>query len=79
MARKSVNVVSGLTQADSVKVLESSSELASGTSTLSLVPSKYKAFPILPAVHRSPLVRLPVFPFPEESAAVVPVPSSNFQ
>jgi hypothetical protein len=79
MARKSVNVVAGLTQAESVKELDRSREFESGTITLSSVPSKYNALPTFPAVQRGPFVNVPVFPFPEESAVVVPVPSSNFQ
>src|SRR5262245_6287766 len=79
MERKSVNVEAGLTHAERVKELDRSRELESSTVTLSSMPSKYNALPTFPAVHRGPLTRVPVFPLPEESAAVVPLPSSNLQ
>src|SRR5262245_51764550 len=79
MERKSVKVEAGLTQAERVKELDRSRELESGTVTLSLMPSKKSAFPTLPAVHSGPLTRVAVFPLPEESETVVPLPSSNFQ
>ena len=62
-----------------MKALKRSREFESIIMTLSSVLSKYNAFPAIPAVHTGPFVRVPVLPFPEESAAVVPVPSSNFQ
>ena len=34
--------------------------------------------PKRPAIHAAPPLRVPVFPWPVESAATVPVPSSNF-
>jgi len=34
--------------------------------------------PILPATQLTPLTKLKVLPLPEESTAVVPLPSSNF-
>jgi hypothetical protein len=79
MERKSVNDEAGFTQAERVKELDRSRELESITVTLSSMPSKYNAFPTLPAVHSGPLINVPVFPFSEESQTVVPVPSSNFQ
>src|SRR5438034_10237658 len=79
MERKSVNAEAGLTQAESVKALERSREFESITMTLSSVPSKYNAFPAIPAVHTGPFVSVPVLPFAEESAAVVPVASSDLQ
>src|SRR5262245_10034492 len=79
MERKSVNVEAGLTQAERVKELDRSREFESGTVTLSSMPSKNSALPTLPAVHKGPFIRVPVFPLPEESETVVPLPSSNFQ
>src|SRR5215510_5140485 len=79
MERKSVNVEAGLTQAERVKEPDRSREAESSAVTLSSMPSKYRALPTLPAVHRGPLIRVPVLPLPEESEAVVPLPSSNFQ
>src|SRR5262245_47460826 len=79
MDLKSVNEDAGLNQAESVKELDRLREFESNTVTLSSVPSKYNALPTLMAVHCGPLVKVPVFPFPEESATVAPLPSSNFQ
>jgi hypothetical protein len=79
MARKSENAEAGSTQAEIVKELDRSREFESSAVTLSSVPSKYNALPTFPAVQRGPFVNVAVFPFPEESAVVVPVPSSNFQ
>lgn len=77
MDLKSVNADPGLTQAESVKELVRLREFESITVTL--LPSKYNALPAIPLVHAGPFANVPVLPFPEESAAVVPVPSSNFQ
>jgi hypothetical protein len=79
MARKSVNVEAGLTQTERVKELDRSREFESSIVTLSSMPSKYNALPTLPAVHKGPFTKVPAFPFPEESEAVVSLPSSNFQ
>ena len=68
----------GLIQAESVKELDRL-RFEFGTVITSSMPSKYKAFPILPLAHTAPLVKIPVFPFPEASPVLVPVPSSNFQ
>src|SRR5882724_5460875 len=79
MERKSVNVETGLTQAEKVRALDRSRELESGTVILSSMPSKNNALPTFPVVHRGPLTKVPLLPLPEESEAVVPLPSSNFQ
>src|SRR5437867_1192667 len=79
MERKSANAEAGFTQAERVKEPERSREFESNTVTLAAMPSKYNAFPAIPAVHTGPFTNVPVLPFPEESTAVVPVPSSNFQ
>ena len=69
----------GLTQAESVKELDTSREFESATITWSSMPSKYNAPPTFPAARSGPFINVPVFPFPEESQAVVPDASSNFQ
>src|ERR671921_741241 len=79
MERKSVREDAGLTQAESVKELVTSSEFESATVTLSSIPSKYNAPPIFPTAQIGPLVNVPMFPFPEESQAVLPLRSSNVQ
>jgi hypothetical protein len=79
MERKSVKEEAGLTQAESVNELDTSREFESATVTWSSIPSKDNPLPILPSAHSGPFVRIPVFPLPEESEAVVPFPSSNFQ
>src|SRR5260370_742754 len=45
--------------------------------TRALVPLKTSALPYFPAVVQVAFAIVPVFPFPEESATVVPVPSLN--
>ena len=74
-----MNVETGFTQAESVKEPDRSREFESSIVTLSSMPSKYRPFPTFPVVHNGPFIRVPVFPFPEESKAVAPLPSSNFQ
>jgi len=69
----------GNTHAESVKELDRPREFESGTVTLSSTPSNDKALPLIPAVQDGPLINAPWLPFPEESEAVKPVPSSNFQ
>src|SRR5205807_6477189 len=79
MERKSANAEAGFTQAERVKEPERSREFESNTVTLLAMPSKYNALPTIPALHTGPFIKVPVLPFPEESATDVPVPSSNFQ
>jgi len=79
MDRKSVKADAGFTHADSVNALDKLSEFESITVTLWLMPSKSNALPVTPVVHCGPLTRVPLFPLPEESFAVVPDPSSKFQ
>src|SRR2546427_10745789 len=79
MERKSANAEAGFTQAERVKEPERSREFESNTVTLAAMPSKDNALPAIPALHTGPFIKVPVLPFPEESATVVPVPSSNFQ
>ena len=68
-----------MTQAERVKELDRFREFEFGTVTTSSIPSKYNAPPILPVVQIGPLVKVPVWAFPDESQAVVPDFSSNFQ
>ena len=79
MERKSVKGEVGFTHADSVNALDKLREFESITVTLWLMPSNSNALPVTPVVHCGPLTRVPVLPLPEESFAVVPDPSSNFQ
>jgi hypothetical protein len=79
MTFQSVDIEAGLTQAASVKAFDRWSEVESGTVTVSLMPSKYNALPSRPVLHCGPLTNVPLFPLPDESQAVLPVPSSNFQ
>ena len=74
-----MNVTAGLTQAESVNELDRSREFESSIVTLSSMPSKNNALPTLPAVHKGPFTKVPLLLFPEESEAVVSLPSSNFQ
>ena len=67
----------GLTHASNVIPAVRSSEFESATVTQSLTPSKLSAEPYRPAaLHTGPEIE-PTFPFPDESAAVVPEPASN--
>jgi len=79
MERKSVNPLAGLTHADSVNADDKFSEFESITVTFWLMPSKRRAFPLIPDIHDGPLSKVPLLPFPELSAATVPAPSSKFQ
>jgi hypothetical protein len=63
-----------LTHAEIVRAEVGSRLASSAMLTKSLVPSKSSAPPTFPVVHSVPLmlVKVPVFPLPLESAAVVP-------
>src|SRR6516164_4813260 len=65
----------GLTHASSVIPVVRSSDGASLTTTVELVPLNLRASPYLPAVVQVALERVPVLPLPEPSAVVVPLPS----
>ena len=70
--------VVGLTHASSVIPFVRSSELESGTEMkLEVVPLKDAAEPKTPFGLQVTLLSVPVFPWPERSPAVVPVPSSK--
>ena len=65
----------GFTHASSVIPFERSREFASATVTQLEEPLNDNAPPNLPAtLHVAPLI-VPLFPFPERSASVVPVPA----
>ncbi len=49
-------------------------DVASGTVTTEFPPLKLRALPNLPRTH-AVLASVPVFPFPDESVAVVPEPA----
>src|SRR5262245_24857129 len=67
----------GCTHASSVIPDVRSSEFESGTVTLSFTPSNDMALPCLPpALQRAPEM-VPLFPDPDASATVEPVPSSK--
>src|SRR4051794_14859810 len=76
-SRHAREIVEGLTQASRVMPELSCSELEFGTFTRALVPLKFNAPPNLPVVDQVVFKTVPAFPFPEESATVVPAPSSN--
>jgi len=44
---------------------------------LSFAPSTFTALPKRPVVHIDPFISVPLRPCPDESAVVVPEPSSN--
>ena len=69
----------GKIQASSVARLVRSSDAASGTVTQSLIPSKVRADPILPAVVRVAPEIVPLLPRPEASVAAGPLASSKPQ
>ena len=69
----------GLTQASAVIPVVRLSELELLTLTQAFVPLKESALPNLPALAPAQVVfeTVPVLPFPERSAVVVPEPSSK--
>ena len=79
MARKLVLATAGLTQAAIEKEEPRLRAEAFGTATWSSTPSKERALARVPVVQSGPFISEPVSPLPEASAAVVPLPSSNFQ
>jgi hypothetical protein len=68
-----------LTQASSVKALVRCSDVESATLTDAFVPLKLRASPNLPlpAPAQLTFVSVPVLPFPDWSATVVPLPASK--
>jgi hypothetical protein len=75
--RHHVGVAVGYTHASRVMPPVSCSEAVCGTVTRALVPLKTSAPPYFPdAVHVAPLI-VPVLPFPDTSATVLPLPSLN--
>ncbi len=67
----------GLTQASNVIPTLRSSDAESFTVTDELVPLKDNAPPNFPVFVQPPTLTVPLFPFPEVSRAMVPVPSSK--
>src|SRR3954471_3893401 len=67
----------GFTHASSVIPAVRFSEVALATVTSALVPLNDRALPNLPVVAQVALVRVPLLLLPDESAVVVPVPSST--
>src|SRR5712692_5062679 len=67
----------GLTHASRVIPVVRCNEAESLMFTRALLPLKTSALPYFPAVVQVAFAIVPVFPFPEESATVVPVPSLN--
>src|SRR5689334_20653563 len=65
----------GFTHASSVIPVVRSSDEASLIDTQAFVPLNTSALPYMPAVVHLALEIVPVFPFPEASATVVPMPS----
>ena len=65
----------GLTQASSVIPLVKCNDAASAIVTHAFVPLNTSALPYFPLVVQVAFVIVPVFPWPEESATVVPAPS----
>ena len=67
----------GYTHASRVMAPVRSREVASATVTQSLTPSNDNAPPYFPPVVQAAPEIVPVFPFPERSARVVPEPASK--
>ena len=70
-------VTVGYTHASSVMPVVRWSEAESLIVTCELVPLKTSALPYLPEVVHVPFEIVPVFPLPDLSVTVVPVPSSK--
>ena len=68
-------VVVGKTQASRVMAVVRLSRLVALTVTQSFTPSKASALPNLPWVLQAAPEIVPVWPFPEASATLVPLPS----
>src|SRR5262245_9182867 len=75
-SRQLLVTADGLTHASSVIALVRCSEAASGIVTNALVPLNDNPPPYIPVVHVAP-VMAPVFPLPDASATLIPVPSLN--
>jgi hypothetical protein len=75
MSRHALLVAVGYTHASNVIPVVTCNEAESGTVTRELKPLKDKALPYLPAVvHVAPLI-VPLFPLPETSFTIMPLPS----
>src|SRR5207342_3274691 len=69
--------LAGLTHASSVIALDRCSVAASGIVTFAFVPLKTRPGPNFPLAVQVVFATVPVCPFPDESATVVPAPSPN--
>src|SRR5262249_17914951 len=67
----------GFTHASSDIPLDSCNDVEFGMSMRELVPLKFSPFPYFPAEVQVAFTSLPVWPFPDASAVVVPDPSSK--
>src|SRR5215217_6288646 len=67
----------GYTQASNVSAPARSKLFASAIVTRAFVPLNDRALPYFPAVVQVAFVMVPLFPFPDVSARVVPVPASK--
>src|SRR4051812_35507823 len=76
-SRQVLDVAAGYTHASSVIADVSCNDVEFGTLTREFEPLNDSAPPNLPAGVQFAFERVPVFAFPDESAVVVPDPSSN--
>ena len=76
-SRQSRVATDGFTHASKVMPVVRCNDAESLMFTRALLPLKTSALPYFPAVVQVAFAIVPVFPFPEESATVVPVPSLN--
>jgi hypothetical protein len=67
----------GNTHASSVIAVVRCSDTESGTVTRELDPLNDSAFPYLPEVVQVVFAAVPLFPFPEASLIIAPMPSSK--
>ena len=70
-------MANGFTQASSVIPVVRCNDAASLIVTKAFFPSNTNALPYFPLVVHTAFTMVPVFPVPDESAAVVPAPSLN--
>src|ERR1043165_4616020 len=74
-SRHTLVTVDALTHASRVIPVVRCNEAVSLIFTVAFVPLNESALPYLPAVVQVALTTVPVFPLPEASATVLPVPS----
>src|SRR5579871_6143999 len=76
-SRQALSTSEGFTQASKVIPVVRSKDAASLIVTQALLPLNTSAFPYFPAVVQVAFAIVPVFPFPDASVTVLPVPSLN--